>query len=95
MATSAFNELSSGSSSANYREFKTNPTNTPPGFHVEKTWKWSFPRRFNVESMWCVCREVTIKKLEVNSQTTNLKASAAEVFQKAFLVVKGFLRFLL
>ena len=25
------------------------PTNTPPVFHVETTWKRSFPRRFNVE----------------------------------------------
>ena len=24
-------------------------TNTPPVFHVETTWKRSFPRRFNVE----------------------------------------------
>ena len=29
-----------------------NPTNTPRGFHVET----SFPRRFNMESTWCVCR---------------------------------------
>ena len=33
-----------------------NPTNTPCGFHVEITWKRPFPRRFNVESTWCVCR---------------------------------------
>ena len=33
------------------------PTNTPRVFHVEKTWKRSFPRRFNVEEYtWCVCR---------------------------------------
>ena len=31
------------------------PTNTPRGFHVETTWKRSFPHRFNVESTWC-CR---------------------------------------
>ena len=32
-------------------------TNTPRVFHVEKTWKRSFPRRFNVEEYtWCVCR---------------------------------------
>ena len=30
------------------------PTNTPHGFHVEATWKRSFPSRFNVESTWCV-----------------------------------------
>ena len=35
----------------------SNPTNTPRGFHVETTWKRSFPRRFNMESTWCVCRE--------------------------------------
>ena len=34
-----------------------NPTNTPRGFHVETTWKQPLPRRFNVESAWCVCRE--------------------------------------
>ena len=27
------------------------------GFHVETTWKRSFPRRFNVKSTWCVSRE--------------------------------------
>ena len=32
------------------------PTNRPRVFHVEMTWKQSFPRRFNVEYMWCVCR---------------------------------------
>ena len=32
------------------------PTNTPRGFHVETTWKRRFPRRFNEESKWCVCR---------------------------------------
>ena len=26
--------------------------------HVETTWKWSFPRRFNVESTWCICRVI-------------------------------------
>ena len=31
------------------------PTNSPRGFHVETTWKRSFPRRLNVESTWCVC----------------------------------------
>ena len=25
------------------------PTNTAREFHVEKTWKWSLPRRLNVE----------------------------------------------
>ena len=32
-------------------------TNRPRGFHVETTWKRSFPRRFNVESTWCVCKK--------------------------------------
>ena len=32
------------------------PTNTPYVFHVETTWKRSFPRRFNVEYTWNVCR---------------------------------------
>ena len=31
-------------------------TNTPRVFHVETTHKWLFPRCFNVEYMWCVCR---------------------------------------
>ena len=34
----------------------TNLTNTPCVLHVETTWKRSFPRRFNVEYMWCVCK---------------------------------------
>ena len=37
--------------------FNEIPTNTPRGFHVETTWKRSFPRRFNVESTLCVCRD--------------------------------------
>ena len=36
----------------------SNPTNTPRGFQVDTTWKRPFPRRSNVESGWCVCREV-------------------------------------
>ena len=32
------------------------PTNTPRVFHVETTWKRSFPPRFNVEYTSCVCR---------------------------------------
>ena len=35
------------------------PTNTPRGFHVAMTWKRSFPRHFNVESTWSVCRKVS------------------------------------
>ena len=34
------------------------PTNTPRVFHVETTWKWSFPRRFNVEYTGSVCRDI-------------------------------------
>ena len=37
------------------------PTNTPRVFHVEATWKRSFPRRFNVEYMWSVCRVIQSK----------------------------------
>ena len=33
------------------------PTNTPRGLTDSR----SFPRRFNVESMWCVCREGATK----------------------------------
>ena len=32
------------------------PTNKPHRFHVETMSKQSFPRRFSMESMWCVCR---------------------------------------
>ena len=32
------------------------PTNTPRVFYVEMRWKQPFPRRFNVEYTWCVCR---------------------------------------
>ena len=32
------------------------PTNTPHVFHVETTWKQPFPRHFNVEYTWCVCK---------------------------------------
>ena len=39
--------------------FNEIPRNTPRGFHVETTWKRSFPRRFNVESTLCVCRDVS------------------------------------
>ena len=40
------------------RGFSCNPTNTPRVFHVETTWKRPFLRRFNVEYMWCVCRDI-------------------------------------
>ena len=33
------------------------PTNTPRVFQVETTWKRPFPRRFNLEYTWCVCRD--------------------------------------
>ena len=36
------------------------PTNTSRVFHVETTWKRLFPRRFNVENTWCVCRVLSI-----------------------------------
>ena len=37
---------------------RCNPTSTPRGFHVETMQKRSFPRRFNVEPTWCVCRQM-------------------------------------
>ena len=37
-------------------------TNTPCVLHVETTWKCSFPRRFNVEYMWNVCRVTIVTK---------------------------------
>ena len=36
--------------------YTNNPTNIPRIFHVETTWKRSFPRRFNVDYTWCVYR---------------------------------------
>ena len=39
-----------------------NPTNTPRVFDAETTWKQTFPRRFNLEYMWCVCREDNIPR---------------------------------
>ena len=42
-----------------YLLLQNHPTSTPHGFHVETTWKQSFPRCFNVESTWCVCRATT------------------------------------
>ena len=35
------------------------PTNTPCVFHVETTWKRSFPHRFNVEYTWCVFQQLS------------------------------------
>ena len=43
---------------------KANPTNTSRVFHVETMWKRSFPRHFNVEYTWSVCR-VTVKKFHL------------------------------
>ena len=43
-----------------YGHFSNIPTNTPARFHVETTLKRSFPRRFNVESTWCVCRDIQL-----------------------------------
>lgn len=37
--------------------FIGNLKNTPHVFHVEATWKWWFPRRFNVEYTCYVCGE--------------------------------------
>ena len=34
----------------------TPPTNTPGEFHIETTWKRTFPRRINVKYRWHVCR---------------------------------------
>ena len=51
--------------------FKRNPTNTLRGFHVETTWKRPFPRRFNVDSTWCVCREIWKASLPVRAHFSN------------------------
>ena len=37
------------------------PTNTSRVFHVETTWKRPFPRRFNMEYSWSVCRDVVYR----------------------------------
>ena len=39
-----------------YFNFNVFPTNTLRGFHVETTWKRSFPRRFKEKSTCCVSR---------------------------------------
>ena len=36
------------------------PTNTSRVFHVETTWKRTFSCRFNMEYMWCVCKNVLL-----------------------------------
>ena len=58
------------------------PTNTPRVFHVETTWKRSFPRLFNVKYTWCVCRKESISELEgvafyniIHSQRTHKNVS--------------------
>ena len=51
----------------------TSPTNTSHGFHVETTWKRPFPRRFNVESTWCVCWEVNVPNIFVKTFKFNHK----------------------
>ena len=38
------------------------PAKTPRVFHVETTWKRPFPRRFNVEYTWYVCRDASFSK---------------------------------
>ena len=38
------------------RPWSTRLTVTPRVFHVETTWKHSFPCRFNVKYTWSVCR---------------------------------------
>ena len=40
-----------------------NPKNTPRVFHVETTWKQTFPCHFNVEYTWSVCKEPPVKKV--------------------------------
>ena len=44
---------------------KPYPTSTLHVFHVEATWKRSFPCRFNVEYKWCVCRDITTNQLKI------------------------------
>ena len=41
-------------------------TNTPRVFHVETTWKRLLPRRFNLESTWCVCRVAVLRIYDEN-----------------------------
>ena len=38
-----------------------NSTNTPHVFYVETMWKRPFPRRCNVEYMWCGCWEIVLE----------------------------------
>ena len=55
-------------------------TNTWRVFHVEMTWEWSFPRRFNVEYTWCVCRGWFHPALKVVCRFQNWKKA---FFQKS------------
>ena len=43
-----------------FASLRHHPTNTPRVFHVETTWKRTFPRSFNVEYKWSVCRAVSV-----------------------------------
>ena len=51
----------------NFFETRNGPRNTPRVFHVEMTWERPFLRRFNVEFMWCVCREAGV----INEKSSN------------------------
>ena len=66
------------------------PTNTPRVFHVEATWKRLFPRRFNVEYTWCVCRVAiskTLRSEENQLLMVNKKVSFA-VWLLPYLLLK-------
>ena len=65
----------------NYLQLTGIPTNTSRGFHVETTWKRSFPRRFNVESAWCVCWDVlkdTLMEITPLNKTLALRKSTTK-----------------
>ena len=80
------------------------PTNRPREFHVETTWKRAFPRRFNVESRWCVCsgcsdgvgKHAITNSWTVICQTSRtffyprLSQSASVIYQNAFIVCRVF-----
>ena len=77
-------------------EIIDNPTNTPRVFHVEMTWKRTFPCRFNVESTWSVIREsiffvnftLTFSPLDVHILLTNFGLVLA-IFDVVLITTAG------
>ena len=48
--------------------------NRPRLFHIEATWKRPFPRRFNVEYTWCLCRVISCISNNFHNENSSLIA---------------------